>query len=253
MPAERYTCLIADDSMIDRDLLELHISKIGALELVAVCANGLEAANILRGKPVDIVFSDIDMPELSGMELIQSLQNPPVFIFISAHPEHAAESFNLDIIDFIVKPVTLPRVMKAAEKAITYLRLKKEQAAPGATGTETAAPDAGDNYFYIKEGTGYVQVAYADVLYIESMGNFSRIQTVSGKKLMTLVGLKNMEQQLPATEFLRVHKQYIVNLRHIVSLSADGQITMRNDEPIATGSLYRAKLLELVNRRTLQR
>ncbi|RYZ21801.1 MAG: response regulator transcription factor [Chitinophagaceae bacterium] len=253
MPAEKYTCLIADDVMIDRDLLEMHVGRIEALELVATCANGLEAANRLRSAPVDIVFSDIDMPELSGMELIQSLKDPPVFIFISAHPEHAAESFNLDIIDFIVKPVTLPRVIKAAEKAMAYLRLKKELAGTAPATGEAPAPAAGGQYFYIKDGTGYVQVAYDDVLYIESMGNFSRIHTVSGKKLMTLVGLKHIEQQLPDASFLRVHKQYIANLHHIASLAADGQITMRNDEALATGSLYRAKLLELINKRTLQR
>jgi YesN/AraC family two-component response regulator len=118
-----YKCLIAEDNLLDRDGIALHLSKIDNLSIEAVCSNGLEAAAILQQKEIDIVFSDIDMPGLSGIALIQSLKQPPVFIFISAYPEYAAESYNLDVIDFIVKPVGSNRLMKAVNKAIEYIEL----------------------------------------------------------------------------------------------------------------------------------
>src|SRR5689334_14294626 len=105
-----YKCLIAEDSVLDRDAIQMFLSKIDNLSIEAVCSSGLEALNILQQKEIDIVLTDIHMPGLSGIELVQSLAKPPVFIFISSFSEHAAESYNLDIIDFIVKPVTLVRL-----------------------------------------------------------------------------------------------------------------------------------------------
>ncbi len=249
MAVEKYDCIIADDMMLDRDVMEMFVSKIDSLSLKAICNDGLELVNALKKQHVDIVFSDIDMPELSGTEVIQSIENPPVFIFISAHPEHAAESYNLDIVDFIVKPVTLARLMKSVEKAIAYIRIKNEL--PSAK--ERTLPPAADDSFFIREELHYVQVNYADVLFVESMGNFSRLQTVQGKRHVTLVSLKQIEEQLSAAGFMRVHKQFIVNLKHVQSISGEGEILLKNEMTIPAGAVYKAALMEEVAKKTLSR
>jgi len=151
----KYKCLIADDSILDRDAIEMYLSKIETLTIEAVCSSGLEAAALLQQKDIDIVFSDIDMPGLSGIELIQSLKKAPVFIFVSSYSEHAAESYSLDVIDFIVKPVTLVRLAKATSKAIEYIELKKKLSAdknPIPVDPQSLVTNAGD-HFFIKENS----------------------------------------------------------------------------------------------------
>jgi len=251
-----YKCLIAEDNLLDRDAIQLFLSKISKLHIAAVCSSGSEAAELLKQGGIDIVFSDIDMPGLSGIELVQSLSQPPVFIFISGFSEYAADSYNLDVIDFVVKPVNLQRLEKAAAKAIEYIELKKRI---GHTVTQEAihepvspAVDASD-HFFIKENFEYTRIDIASLLYIESMGNFSRLLTLQQKKHITLVSLKNMESQLPAHIFMRVHKQYIINLQHIVSVSSEGVVVLTGGQQVPLGDMYKASLLEMVNRRVLVR
>ncbi len=247
----KYTCLIADDSLLDRDAVEMYVGKIDNLQIEAVCKDGLEASAVLKQKDIDIVFSDIDMPDLSGMELKQSLQQASVFIFISSFAEYAAESYSLDVIDFIVKPVTLPRLIKATNKAIEYIELKKK----AADSTETATPSLQNtsDYFYIKEDNNYTRINNADLLFVESMGNFSKLQMTEQKKHITLVSLKNMEEQLPAAKFMRIHKQYIINLQHLVSLTPNGEVKLTQGEPLPVGAAYKTALMQLINNKIFVR
>lgn len=254
-----YKCLVVDDNIIDRDVVEMNLSKIDSLLIVGKCCNGLEAAAILLEKEIDIIFSDIDMPDLNGMDLLKSLKTPPVFIFISSYPEHAAESYNHDVIDFIVKPVKLSRIVKAVNKAIEYIEIKKNIANnkqhrniisfDNSLQEKTTLKD----HFYIKENHDYIKIANKDVLYIESMGNFSRLFTVDNKKYITLVGLKNVELQLPLEDFMRVHKQFIINLNHITSISTSGDILLKANGVIPLSSFYKSALMEIVNKRMLLR
>ncbi len=255
-----YRCVIVDDNMIDRDAVELHLSKMEMVEIVAVCKDGMEASKILNSTEVDIVLSDIDMPDFSGIELLQSQIKPPVFIFISSYAEYAAESYNLDVVDFIVKPATLPRVMKAVNKAIEYIELKKtvenDPLKNGGGKDEVDATQPSEklkDHFYVKENYDFSRIANADVIFIESMGNFSRIHTVQNKKHVTLVSLKNIESQLPALDFMRVQKQYIINLNHIVSLTSDGDIILTGDNAVPLSSIYKNALMDVINNRMLLR
>jgi two-component system LytT family response regulator len=244
----KYTCLVVDDHMLERDALVMHIGKIDQLEILAVCADGLEAAKVLATTPVDIVFSDIDMPDLSGFGLVKSMK-PPVVIFISSHPEYAAESFNLDVVDFIVKPATLERVMRAANKAIEYINLKK-------TSTDNNSPlsnEIADDYFFIRESHDLIKIRFEEVTYIESMGDFSRIYTLEGKKHTTLVSLKNLEAQLPEQVFMRIHKQYIINYHHITAISTD-DITLHHTYSVPFGNANRQTLMDkVVNKKIVTR
>lgn len=255
-----YKCLIAEDNLLDRDAAEMYLTKIDTLQIEAVCGSGTEAAAILQQKPIDIVFSDIDMPGMSGMELIKNLLHPPVFIFISSHPEHAAESYSLDVIDFIVKPVTFARLTKATSKAIEYIELKKIAASgaeiPQALLPQSALVNTGtvqiSDHFFIKENADFSRIETAGLLYVESMGNFSKLHTQLRKHL-TLVSLKNIESQLPASDFIRIHKQYIINLRHMVSLSSEGEVQLSSGHTLPVGDMYKAALLNIVHKRVLLR
>jgi len=233
-----YTCIIADDNLLHRDLLALHLSRIGRLEIRASCTNGLEAYRFLTEEPVDIVFSDVNMPELSGLQLVKSLQSAPVFVFASDYPEFAAESYELDVIDYIVKPVSFERLLKAVNKAIEYIELKKLAAEKPAM-----QPNAAEDYFFIRESSEIVKLRFEDVAYIESMGNFSKIYLVSGRFHVALVILKNLENQLPASFFIRVHKQYIINHAHLSSIGA-GDITLCEKYTIPLSQSYRQCVLD---------
>jgi len=235
-----YKCIIVDDHEIERDALEMHIRRISQLEIIAVCKNGIEAADVLLSNHVDIVFSDIDMPELSGIALLKSLKNHPLFVFITAHGEYAAESYNVDAIDFVVKPATFERILKAANKAVEYLDLKK-QVVNIPEPVYDSKPIT-DDHFFFKETKGITKLKYNDVIYIESMGDFSKIFTANGMHII-LVSLKNLEKQLPKNYFARVHKQYIININHIVTLT-NHEVHLNHNFVVPISASNRQDLLE---------
>lgn len=242
-----YSCIIVDDNEIERDAIEMYLRKINRLEIKAVCENGIEAADVLTKEQIDIVFSDINMPELSGMGLLKSIKNPPLFIFITSFTEYAAEGFNLDALDFIVKPASFERLLKASNKAIEYLDLKKQ--AELYQNSVAPVPEA-DHYFFIKETKGFTRLNYDDVIYIESMGDFSRLFTAEGKHI-TLVNLKNLEKQLPSN-FERVHKQYIINLNQIATVT-NNEVMLNHNYNVPISLANRQELMEKISIKTISR
>ncbi|WP_293788362.1 LytTR family DNA-binding domain-containing protein [uncultured Pedobacter sp.] len=237
----KYSCLIVDDNEIERDAIEMHLKKIPSLDIIAVCTDGIEASQILSTTLVDIVFSDIDMPELSGMDLLKSLKKQPLFIFITSFSEYAAESFNLDALDFIVKPATFERILKAANKAIEYIELRKQVNKLQVDHISIEDKTDGD-YFFFRETKGITKLKYNDVIYIESMGDFSKLFTRIDKHVI-LVSLKNLEKQLPSKIFFRVHKQYIINVNHIVTLTTH-EVHLAHNFSVPISAANRQELLE---------
>jgi two-component system LytT family response regulator len=241
-----YRCLVADDNLIDRDLITKYLSKIDGIVIAAVCTDGFEASKVLADQHIDILFSDIDMPYLSGIGLVKNLKHPPVTVFITSHKDYAAEGFNLDVIDFIVKPLNFDRFYQAVNKAMAYLSLKNI-----ANGNSDAANDkqetsdnihAASEYFFIKETNGITRIRYSDVLYIESLGDYSKVFTQNGEKHVTLVSLKSMQRQLPEHQFKRIHKQYIVNLSHIVTITAN-EVVLLNKQTIPISASSRLEVI----------
>ncbi|WP_412468091.1 LytR/AlgR family response regulator transcription factor [Pedobacter sp. KLB.chiD] len=237
----KYSCLIVDDNEIERDAIEMHLKKIPSLDIIAVCTNGIEASQILSTTSADIVFSDIDMPELSGMDLLKSLKKQPLFIFITSFSEYAAESFNLDALDFIVKPATFERILKATNKAIEYIELRKQVDKLPEENLNTD-DKTDEDYFFFRETKGITKLKYNDVIYIESMGDFSKLFTRNNKHII-LVSLKNLEKQLPSKIFSRVHKQYIINVNHIVTLT-NHEIHLEHNFLVPISAANRQELLE---------
>ncbi|MBY0481566.1 MAG: LytTR family DNA-binding domain-containing protein [Chitinophagaceae bacterium] len=258
-----YTCILVEDNILERDSLAMKINKINGLHLKACLENGLEALNYLKKNEVDMVISDIDMPDLSGLALIKSLTNPPVFILTSSFSEHAAESFELDVIDYIVKPVKIERLNKAVDKAIDYLISKNKQlqepiiksivSSSTPTTSEVIRTIGAEEYVFIKENNTHIKLNMGDILYIESLGDFSKIYIVGGKSHMALISLKNLEKQLPSNLFMRVHKQYIVNTLHIKNISAS-DIRLSNNTLVPISISYKQSLQEnLINKKSLTR
>ncbi len=253
-----YKILIVDDNLIERDALSLHLSKIPDINIVAECGNAIEVISFLEHHTVDIIISDINMPGLSGISLLKSMKNPPVCIFISSYPEYAAESYDLDVIDYIVKPASYNRVLKAIEKATEYLTIKRntqhhtEPTNLSVITEEIGAQISTDHFFFIKENSGYTKLNLSDILYIESMGDFSKFHTISQKKYVVLVGLKHIEKQLSSKLFRRVHKQYMINVLHVATVNGN-EIILADKTTIPFSNAFRQNLIETVIEKKLLR
>jgi DNA-binding LytR/AlgR family response regulator len=244
---QTFTCLIADDNLLERDALEMHLSKIPELQIEGICSDGVEVITTLKNKKIDIVFSDIDMPNLGGLSLLRTLKQPPVFVFITSHPEYAVESFELDVVDFLVKPVSFERILKSANKAIEYVSLKKllEKEKKDSIESITPQKNVKEDYIFIRENHALVKIHLKDIAYIESMGDFSKIYLLNNNRHITLVNLKTIEQQLTSASFLRIHKQYLINYQTITAIVGD-DLVLSQTIKVPIGPSYKNMLHDLV-------
>lgn len=254
----KYNCVIVDDSPLDRNITAAHVGRMNLFNVIALCSDGIEASAALKNEQVDVVFSDIDMPVLSGTELLKSLKNPPVFIFISAHSKFAVETYDLEAVDFLVKPIKFERLFQAANKAIDYIELRKLRkdkelnVRPGVLEQPQSHP-ASDDYFFINQMRGITRLRYSDVIFIESMNDSSVIHTVQDEKFTVLVNLKNLAEQIPETNFKRVHRRFIVNTDHIEHIIGN-TIRLDTKHTLQIGELYRKDIMQqLINKKVVGR
>lgn len=204
------TCLIVDDEPLARRGIENLIAEIPFLQQVASCANPLQAAKVLGDEKIDLMFLDVQMPKMTGIEFLRTLKNPPITIITTAYQNYALEGYELDVTDYLIKPISLERFTKAVNKAREFFQLRA-----GGAGKLPVAED----YFFIKCGSRYEKVAYDDVLFVEALQNYVVIQTKI-KRLITYLTFKGVEEYLPATQFLKVQKSYIVSLPKIEKIEA---------------------------------
>ncbi len=207
-------CIVIDDEELAREGLERYVHQVDFLHLAGSYDNALGATQAIKSQRIDLMFLDIQMPYLTGIDFLKNLANPPLVIFHTAFPNFALESYQLDVIDYLVKPITFDRFHKAVSKAYEYFQLKNGQPSHPAS-----IPDR-KTYFFIKCGNSYEKVIYDEVMYVEAMQNYSVIQTLSGK-LTTLTSLKKMEELLPAHLFVRAHKSYIISLDRVESIEGN--------------------------------
>jgi len=229
-------CLIVDDEPLAQRVIESHMEKLDDLELVAKCSNALEAMNLLKKEKIDLVFLDIQMPELSGVEFLKSLQNPPSIIFTTAYRNYAIDAFELDVLDYLLKPVTFERFIKSVNK---YYE-KVNNHAPKVFETKNANGED-FSFIYVRQKKTMIKVLLADVLYIESLKDYIRIFLRTGGSLMTKQKISTMTELLPENRFIRVHKSYIVNIDKIKTLSPTN-IGLA-DKMIPIGRSYKAYTL----------
>lgn len=238
------SCLIVDDEPLARNLLKEYVSKVPYLELKGTCANALEALEVLRREPVDLLLLDIQMPDVTGTTFVKTLQRRPLVVFTTAYSEYALESYELDVVDYLLKPVTFERFLKAIDKVSQRLSSVAKPVAPEkAESGEPPSP-----FIFIKDGTKLVKVRWEDIQYIEGLKDYVTIHT-RDQKIVTLQRLKSLETQLPAGKFIRIHNSYIVALAAIdVIHKSDVQI---GKTMLPVSDTYRKSFREFVERNHL--
>lgn len=201
-------CLIVDDEPLAQDVIQAHLTATEGLELVARCNNAIEANEKLKSEEVDLIFLDVNMPGLTGIDFLRSLQNPPLVIFTTAYAEYAVDGFELDAIDYLLKPISKDRFQKAVSKAQEYYKIKHENSASDA--------ELDDNHVFVKANQKLIKINFDEIKYVEAFADYVKI-FVEDKRIVTLQTMKNMERKLPKEQFCRIHRSFIVALKHIES------------------------------------
>lgn len=237
--------IIVDDEPLAQDILETYLGKIPSIELVAKCNNAFEANDALRNNEVDLMFLDIQMPQLTGTEFLRGLSNPPVTIFTTAYPNYALDGFELNALDYLVKPISSDRFLQAANRAIEQIELKNRSNA----GTIT---EEGPNFFYVKADKKLVRVNHDDIVYIEGLKDYVIIR-METDRVITLQTMKSLEEKLPAGKFIRIHRSYIVNLNRIDALVGNSiEVKERGKvQNLPVGKSYREGLQERIEENRL--
>jgi DNA-binding LytR/AlgR family response regulator len=233
--------IIVDDEPLALDVLETYIAQLPELELVARCENALEAREVLKEHDVDLMFLDINMPQLTGIDFLKTLSVKPNFIFTTAHPYYAVEGFELNAIDYLMKPIPLERFMKAVNKVIDMQV------------GETSAPEKKkENFIFVKADKKLIKVNFDDILYIEGLKDYVIIRQKEGR-VITLHTMKSLEAKLPDHIFKRIHRSYIVNIGAIDAIVGN-MIELKEKSQvkhIPIGKNYREELLKVINKNRL--
>ncbi|MFN4256871.1 MAG: LytR/AlgR family response regulator transcription factor [Saprospiraceae bacterium] len=208
-----YACIVVDDEPLARELLAAHIQKVPFLTLAAACKNAFEARLALQQSPPDLLFLDIEMPDLNGLDLLRMLPKPPATVLTTAYREHSLSAFDLGVMDYLLKPIEFGRFFKAVSKAIEWL-------GPGTTEVPqptTLAAEPAPGHIFVKSDGRLVKVALGDLLFVEAMEKYVRLH-LPGGRIVSLMSMSQMEGTLPAEHFLRVHRSFIVNLTKVESV-----------------------------------
>lgn len=242
----KINCVVADDEALARDVILSHLAVLENINILATCATGLEVYEIIKSKNVELLFLDIQMPKLTGIELLRTIKNPPAVIITTAYPEYAIEGYELDVVDYLLKPVTFERLLKSVDKFETrnnpnYKRVQDFEKEPS---------QFNDAFIYVKSDKRMVRIALKDIIYIEGLKDYVKIHTMD-TKVMTYKTMTYFEEKLPATQFMRIHCSFIVSLNHITSYSA-AEITLGVDY-IPIGSTYGKEVSRRLNMLTEDR
>jgi len=230
----KINCIIVDDEPLSQEVIERFIKDLPNLDLVAKCNDAFEALKVLKNEVVDIMFLDINMPKLSGMSLAKSLIKPPQIIFITAYPQYAVEGFEVNAVDYLLKPFSTERFISAVSKAVEKIESERRN-----TGGNH------DEYFIVKSDKKLHRIAYVDISYFKAIGDFVKIFTTSGV-LITSENLKDIEAKLIAADFIRIHKSYLVPLAKLHYI--EGNQAKVGDQMLPIGLTYRPSLMECFNK-----
>lgn len=235
-------CIAIDDEPLALELLADNISKVSFLQLVAECSNPLEALKVMQDRKVDLVFLDIQMPGLTGLQFIQSLAERPMFILITAYEKYALDGYTLDVIDYLVKPVSLDRFIKACNKAKDLHELKLK-------GNNIQSGNLKAEYFFVNVDYKLLKITFSDITFIEGLKDYIKIHLKStNRPVITRMSMKSVEEQLPADQFIRVHKSYIVSTAHITAVMKNSIFIGELELPVSDN--YRETLSLFTGRNT---
>jgi len=225
-------CIAVDDEPLALALLQDNIRQVPTLELVASCSTAMEALAVLNEQEVDLIFLDIQMPGLTGLQLLQSLSVRPMVILITAYEKYALEGFNLDVIDYLVKPVPFERFLKACNKAIDFYRLKKNLVMDA---------HAWPEYFFVNAEYGLVKIVFSEIRMIEGLKDYLKIHQGESKPLIIRMSLKSIEEKLPPGKFFRIHKSYIIAVSQITAIRRNSVFLGELELPLS--DLYKEDLM----------
>ncbi|MBC3846299.1 response regulator transcription factor [Winogradskyella echinorum] len=234
-------CLIVDDEHIARKILSDYVDKVPELELVATCNSALQALKHIKQGGIDILLLDIQMPDLSGLDFLKILPNKPATILTTAYSEYAVHSYELDVVDYLLKPIDFERFYKAITKVISTKNSK------GNYSSNTSSPLQTDKLF-IKADSKIISIAFHDIIVINGQGPYVQIITVQGRKIMSLQSMSKLEELLPPN-FYRIHRSHIVNINHIDSI--DGNMVRLKDHTAIISKNKRDEFLKLIDQLNL--
>jgi DNA-binding LytR/AlgR family response regulator len=237
----KISCLIIDDEPPAQVVLKKYITQVVALELAGVCNNAVEAISVLQSQPVDLLFLDIQMPGLLGTKFIRTLHNPPKVIFTTAYRKFAVEGFELNAVDYLLKPISFDRFLMGVNKVL-QLNL---QSSNGTRQSIESTPEQNHPFLYLRADRKMVKVLFNDILFIESLKDYIKIVT-SNKTIVTRQSISSLEEMLPKNTFLRIHRSYIVAINRIDSFNGETIEIEKNELPI--GRLYKHDVNNQLNK-----
>ncbi len=240
-------CIIVDNELQSQHILEEYVKSIPYTRIIGKCADAYEAFDMLRSQKVDLIFLDILLPKVSGIDFIKTLEFKPLFIFTSVSADYALEAFNLNAVDYLLKPFPFERLLKAVNKAYELFNFRTEKKVQN---IEMPEPRKNEGFILVKSEYQTQRVDLHDITYIEGLKDYIKIFIISGKPIVTLNSLKNMAERLPSGMFLRVHKSYIVSLNKINSIVRNRIIIGEKWIPI--GENHKSAFFETIQKHDLK-
>lgn len=243
--------LIVDDEPLALDVLETYISQMPELNLVKRCSNAIEANEALKTNDIDLMFLDIQMPQLTGIDFVKTLTRPPMIVFTTAYPNYAIQGFDLNALDYLLKPISMERFMKAVNKAVDQSELTHREVPPSNGAAATPSND-GLDFFFVKADKKLVKVNFEDIIYIEGLKDYVIIRLLNGR-VITLQTMKSLEDRLPKGRFKRIHRSYIVAMDKITAIEGNMVEVQEKDKPklLPIGKNYRDDLLDMIEKNRL--
>lgn len=236
MENELIRTLIIDDEFPARKLLSEYVSKVPNLQLCGTCENAIKAMEVMPTEPIDLILSDIQMPDLSGLELVKSMKEKPLVIFTTAYAEYAIDSYELEAVDYLLKPISFPRFLQAINKVTERMKAKRKETVPESTER---------GFFMVKADYKLYKIDYDNLLYVEGQSEYVTFHMKDKRRITAYYSLKKLEEELPANDFMRIHKSYIVSLSNIESV--EGNMVSINGQKLAIGKNYKDALLSALN------
>jgi len=228
-------CLIVDDEPLAIEILQSYVDRIDSIHLVDTCTNALKAFDIVKKQPIDLIFLDIQMPGLTGIEFLKALKPAPQVIFTTAYRDYAVESYELNVVDYLVKPIAFDRFMMAVNKVVEDLPVP----------VSASEPSTDDSpYLFLKSDRKMVKVYLKDITYIEGLKDYVRVKTADGKEIVSLQKISYLEEKLPSDCFLRIHKSYLVSKKRIDAFSAS-QVEI-GEASIPIGRSYKQEIMQVL-------
>lgn len=238
--------IIVDDEPLALDVLQTYIEQLPDIDLIGRCNNAIEANAFLTNNEVDLIFLDIEMPKLSGLDFLKILENPPFVVITTAYPNYAVEGFELNVVDYLLKPISLERFMKCVNKVRAKVKRRVESPAVSEGGNNS------EDFIFVKSDKKFIRIHYSDIKYIEGLKDYVIIKTQEGR-IIALQTMKSLELKLPSDSFIRVHRSYIVNINCIdavvgntIEINENGKLKM-----IPVGKNYKNDLSDIIEEKRL--